>query len=242
MRDRNLHTVQVGYTNEDDGIWLDCVKRGCNWRAQVEGNEFFPTPEELLELANQHYAEVSTEVVTELIQETTLVAQPPCACPCHTPGMHVEHVAPCCLSAQEEGPAAGHTFRITVLCRGAYGITGDPKRYDEKEFDDGFMLPVEVRAWSLKQALLKAADLPFGTWFPEEVMDIFELPADVAERERRVEQAIHSGEMDGFTVDDDTKADARLYVNGEIDSDELVRRTRARHVPSLFDTLEKTDG
>ena len=48
-----------------------------------------------------------------------------------------------------------------------------------------------------------------------------------AERELRVAEAIHSGEMEGMYVDAATRADADEYVAGRIDSDELVARARA---------------
>ncbi|MFT3875131.1 MAG: hypothetical protein QM708_01685 [Propioniciclava sp.] len=50
-----------------------------------------------------------------------------------------------------------------------------------------------------------------------------------AEREGRVAEAIHSGEMDGVHVTPATRADAEEYVEGRIDSDELVARIRARY-------------
>lgn len=50
-----------------------------------------------------------------------------------------------------------------------------------------------------------------------------------AERARRVAEAIHSTEMEGLTIGAATRADAGLYVEGNIDSDELVARTRARY-------------
>ncbi|MCG2797527.1 MAG: hypothetical protein L6367_03200 [Cellulomonas sp.] len=50
-----------------------------------------------------------------------------------------------------------------------------------------------------------------------------------AERERRVAEAIHSGEMEGLHVSAAGQADAQEYVAGSIDSDELVARARARH-------------
>lgn len=50
-----------------------------------------------------------------------------------------------------------------------------------------------------------------------------------AERQRRVAEALHSGEMEGFTVDPATKNDSDDYVAGVIDSDELVARARARY-------------
>lgn len=57
-----------------------------------------------------------------------------------------------------------------------------------------------------------------------------ENPATTAvERELRVAEAIHSGEMEGVHVDAATRADAQEYVVGRIDSDELVSRVRARY-------------
>lgn len=49
------------------------------------------------------------------------------------------------------------------------------------------------------------------------------------ERARRVAEAIHGTEMEGLAVGAATRADAGLYVEGVIDSDELVARTRARY-------------
>lgn len=49
-----------------------------------------------------------------------------------------------------------------------------------------------------------------------------------AERQWRVEDAIHSNEMEGLHVNADTLADADEYA-GRIDSDELVARARARY-------------
>lgn len=53
--------------------------------------------------------------------------------------------------------------------------------------------------------------------------------AERAERQRRVEDAVHSNEMEGLHVNGDTLADADDYVAGRIDSDELVARARARY-------------
>lgn len=52
---------------------------------------------------------------------------------------------------------------------------------------------------------------------------------DRAEREWRVQQAVHNGEMEGLHVSAATLADADEYVAGRIDSDELVARARARY-------------
>lgn len=51
----------------------------------------------------------------------------------------------------------------------------------------------------------------------------------VAERELRVAEAIHSGEMEGLPVTAYGIQDAQEYVAGRIDSDELVARARARY-------------
>ncbi|MFT8637898.1 MAG: antitoxin VbhA family protein [Pseudoclavibacter sp.] len=50
-----------------------------------------------------------------------------------------------------------------------------------------------------------------------------------AERQRRVAEGIHSGEMEGMYVDAGTRADADEYIAGRIDSDELVARARKRY-------------
>lgn len=52
-------------------------------------------------------------------------------------------------------------------------------------------------------------------------------PAEL--RERVVEEAVHSGEMEGLQVDPATRSDADAYVAGRIDSDELVARARRRY-------------
>jgi hypothetical protein len=48
-------------------------------------------------------------------------------------------------------------------------------------------------------------------------------------RSRRVEDTIHSAEIEGLEVTPETRADADSYVAGAIDSDELVDRVRARY-------------
>ena len=53
--------------------------------------------------------------------------------------------------------------------------------------------------------------------------------AAVDERARIVEDAVHSGEMEGLQVGPEFQADADEYVAGRIDSHELVARTRARY-------------
>jgi hypothetical protein len=53
--------------------------------------------------------------------------------------------------------------------------------------------------------------------------------SEEVERRRLVDEAIHSGEMEGVSVDVDTRADTEDYIAGRIDSDELVERARARY-------------
>ena len=60
----------------------------------------------------------------------------------------------------------GHTFRITVELRGSTIVTGDEHHRDEPGFEP---LPhaVEVRAWSLRDALAQATVLPLTAWYDE---------------------------------------------------------------------------
>lgn len=53
--------------------------------------------------------------------------------------------------------------------------------------------------------------------------------AEQAERERVIAAAIHSGEMEGLSVTDETRADTDKYVAGELDLDELATKVRARY-------------
>ena len=50
-----------------------------------------------------------------------------------------------------------------------------------------------------------------------------------AVRQRRVVEAFHSGEVEGFMVGPDTKVDSDDHIAGVIDSDKLVARARARY-------------
>ena len=50
-----------------------------------------------------------------------------------------------------------------------------------------------------------------------------------AQRRFALEQAEHSGEMEGLHVNPATRADAEEWVAGRIDVDELVARGRARY-------------
>ena len=62
--------------------------------------------------------------------------------------------------ASEESPDKGHTFRIVFESRGSFKV-GDSDYIQEA---DWFGPPhqIEVRAWNLRDALLKAAMLPFN--------------------------------------------------------------------------------
>lgn len=61
--------------------------------------------------------------------------------------------------ASEESPEEGHTFRFSWSSRGSYGVVGVEGHTDAGYWDEG--ATVEVRAWSLAEALRKAARLPF---------------------------------------------------------------------------------
>lgn len=68
----------------------------------------------------------------------------------------------------EEGPDDGHTFRITFTSRGSYKVVGDEHHHDAPDFDE-FAHSVDVRAWNLRDALHKAADLPFDVLMGNEL-------------------------------------------------------------------------
>lgn len=53
--------------------------------------------------------------------------------------------------------------------------------------------------------------------------------AERIERERKVAEAIHSGEMEGLHMTDATKTDTDKYAAGEFDLAELEARVRARY-------------
>lgn len=52
---------------------------------------------------------------------------------------------------------------------------------------------------------------------------------DQAVRVANVSESAHSGEMEGFSVTPETHADADSFIDGAIEADELVARTRARY-------------
>lgn len=54
-------------------------------------------------------------------------------------------------------------------------------------------------------------------------------PTEKARRANTVNEAIHSGEMEGLYVSTAARTDGDEYITGRIDSDELVRRARARY-------------
>lgn len=71
------------------------------------------------------------------------------------------------LAAEVEHPAdQGHTFRISHESRGSHKVVGDEHYTDEPEFV-GPVHTVEVRAWNLRAALHKAAELPFNVLMGE---------------------------------------------------------------------------
>lgn len=48
------------------------------------------------------------------------------------------------------------------------------------------------------------------------------------DRKRLMEEAIHSGEMEGAYVSNEFREDAEEYVHGEISIEDLMKRTRRR--------------
>jgi hypothetical protein len=79
------------------------------------------------------------------------------------------------LVESEEGPEAGHRYRLTITSSCA---SEDEERLHIIDPDRwGQLRIVEVRAHSLQAALLKAAQLPVRTWF-EADGDAPVLPAD----------------------------------------------------------------
>jgi hypothetical protein len=69
-----------------------------------------------------------------------------------------------------DSPEDGHTFRIRYDSRASSKVTGDPEHTDASDFM-GPVKEVQVRAWDLRTALRKAADLPFGELMATEVTD-----------------------------------------------------------------------
>jgi hypothetical protein len=64
-------------------------------------------------------------------------------------------------------PADGDTWRIIIESRGSHAVRGEGTHVDAPSFEP---LPnwVEVRAWSLSEALILAAGMPLDAWFDEE--------------------------------------------------------------------------
>lgn len=104
--------------------------------------------------------------------------QPRRACQCPTGGSHdhlvqrgwaseldeeFQRYAPGNPPTQEE-MAEGHLFEISIRSWGVSSVVGDPERTQA----DWTLPPhpVHVRAWSLKEALWQAVELPLEAWFP----------------------------------------------------------------------------
>ncbi len=61
-----------------------------------------------------------------------------------------------------EGPDAGHLFRISVTGTMSFRVVGEPHHADADWESEPWT--VEVRAWSLPEAMRKAAELPLTAW------------------------------------------------------------------------------
>lgn len=56
-------------------------------------------------------------------------------------------------------------------------------------------------------------------------------PEVTMDRKRLINEAIHSGEMEGAYVSTEFRKDADEYVKGDIGIEELMRRTKRRWTP-----------
>lgn len=70
-------------------------------------------------------------------------------------------------TADEQTPNDGHTFRITFDSRGSSKVRGE-REYTDAPAYSGYERTIEVRAWNLRDALMKAAVMPLDRWFQEE--------------------------------------------------------------------------
>lgn len=64
-------------------------------------------------------------------------------------------------------PDDGHTFRIAVSERASTKVVSEDGHRDAERFTQLHNW-VEVRAWDLSEALVRAAGLPLDSWFDEE--------------------------------------------------------------------------
>ncbi|MDR1264196.1 MAG: antitoxin VbhA family protein [Propionibacteriaceae bacterium] len=49
------------------------------------------------------------------------------------------------------------------------------------------------------------------------------------QRQRRLDEAFHSGELEGAVISDELRADGARYVAGLIDPKEMLARAKARY-------------
>jgi hypothetical protein len=109
-------------------------------------------------------------------------------------------------------PEDGHTFEISYRSRGSYTVTGDPEHRDAPDFD-GFVHRVEVRAWNLRDALRRAAELPFDVLMGEQS----EVPAVVEQPCAQCGLPVHDFHGDAVWRD----------VNGGLTCDQLPVRVNS---------------
>jgi hypothetical protein len=64
--------------------------------------------------------------------------------------------------AADEGPDDGHLFRLTVTGRMSSRVVGDEHHIDADW--EGPAMTLDVRAWSLRSALRRAARMPLSAW------------------------------------------------------------------------------
>jgi len=62
------------------------------------------------------------------------------------------------------GPEHGHLFHLSVTHRGTHRVVGDPIYHEADWWSEPWTL--DVRAWSLPEAIRKAALHEFSDWTP----------------------------------------------------------------------------
>jgi hypothetical protein len=93
----------------------------------------------------------------------------PRACPTCGLWQRTASAAAVCLDSAHdgqrapEGPEDGHTWLIAVRSRSSSKVVGDPTHHDAEEFDAEPMT-LQVRGWSLAEALAKAAHRGLAAW------------------------------------------------------------------------------
>jgi hypothetical protein len=73
------------------------------------------------------------------------------------------------IRAAEYPADQGHRFTITMTSRGSSKVVGDEHHTDSEWESDPWT--VTVRAWNLRDALVKASQVPFAVWAGDRTAD-----------------------------------------------------------------------